>query len=62
MKVSTILATKGNKLVTIAPEQSIREAVALLARHNIGALIVLNKAGAMACKHQMPFFACHKTI
>lgn len=48
MKVSTILATKGNKLITIAPEQSIREAVALLAQHNIGALIVLDKAGALA--------------
>ena len=48
MKVSTILATKGNKLITIAPEQSIREAVALLAQHNIGALIVLNEAGALA--------------
>jgi len=47
MKVSTILATKGHKLVTIAPEQSIREAVALLAQHNIGALIVLDKAGAL---------------
>jgi CBS domain-containing protein len=48
MKVSTILATKGNKLITIAPEQSIREAVALLAQHNIGALIVLDQAGALA--------------
>ncbi len=48
MKVSTILATKGNKLITIAPEQSIREAVAVLAQHNIGALIVLDNAGALA--------------
>ena len=43
MKVSTILATKGNKLITIAPEQPIHEAVALLAQHNIGALIVLGE-------------------
>jgi CBS domain-containing protein len=48
MKVSTILATKGNKLITIAPEQPIHEAVALLAQHNIGALIVLDEAGALA--------------
>lgn len=48
MKVSTILATKGNKLVTIAPEQPIHEAVALLDQHNIGALIVLDEAGTLA--------------
>ncbi len=48
MKVSTILATKGNKLITIAPEQSIREAIAMLAQHNIGALVVLDKAGKLA--------------
>lgn len=48
MKVSTILATKGNKLVTIAPEQPIHEAVALLDQHNIGALIVLDEAGILA--------------
>lgn len=48
MKVSTILATKGNKLITIAPEQSIQEAVTLLTRHNIGAIVVLNASGALA--------------
>jgi CBS domain-containing protein len=48
MKVSTILATKGNKLITIVPEQSIREAVALFAQHNIGAVVVLNNAGGLA--------------
>ncbi|MCB9006763.1 MAG: CBS domain-containing protein [Ardenticatenaceae bacterium] len=48
MKVSTILATKGNKLITIAPEQPIQEAVALLDRHNIGAIVVLNASGALA--------------
>lgn len=48
MKVSTILSTKGNKLITIAPEQSVKEAVALLAKHNIGVLVVLNAAGTLA--------------
>ncbi len=48
MKVSTILATKGNKLITIAPEQSVREAVSLFAQHNIGAVVVLNKVGTIA--------------
>ncbi len=48
MKVSTILATKGHKLITIVPEQSVNEAVTLLAKHNIGAIIVLNEAGQLA--------------
>lgn len=47
MKVSTILAKKGNKLITIAPEQSVKEAVALFAQHNIGAVVVLDAADAL---------------
>ena len=47
MKVSTILATKGNKLVTIAPEQPVKEVVALLTQHNIGAIVVLDEADAL---------------
>jgi len=47
MKVSTILATKGNKLISVAPNSSVREALSLLAQHNIGALVVLNDAGAL---------------
>ncbi len=45
MDISSILATKGDTLVTVRPEQSAREALALLARHNIGALIVVDGAG-----------------
>jgi CBS domain-containing protein len=48
MKVSTILATKGNKIVTITPEQPVREAVSLFVQHNIGAVVVLNDAGTIA--------------
>ena len=48
MKVSTILATKGNKLITIAPERPVREAVALLTQHNIGAVVALNENGTIA--------------
>ena len=40
MTIASILATKGNKVVTIRPEQSIREALRVLAEHNIGALVV----------------------
>jgi CBS domain-containing protein len=45
MNITNILATKGDTAVTIRPEQSIREALALLARHNIGALIAVDEAG-----------------
>jgi CBS domain-containing protein len=41
MDIATILAKKGDGTVTIGPGQSIREALGLLARHNIGALIVV---------------------
>lgn len=45
MKVESILATKGMNVVTVRPEQSIKEAVALLVHHNIGALVVVESAG-----------------
>ena len=48
MDIASILATKGDTAVTIRPEQNVREALALLARHNIGALIVVDPAGAPA--------------
>ena len=41
MKVSAILATKGINVITVRPEQSLREAIALLSMHNIGALVVV---------------------
>jgi CBS domain-containing protein len=44
MKVQTILAKKGTNVVTIRPEQSVKEAARLLAEHNIGALVVVNEA------------------
>jgi CBS domain-containing protein len=45
MNVARILATKGSKVITIRPEQTIREAIALLSQHNIGALIAMDEAG-----------------
>ncbi len=45
MKVSSILATKGTNVITIRPEQTVKEAVALLVERNIGALVVVNEAG-----------------
>lgn len=41
MKVKRILATKSGSVITIRPDQPIRDAVALLAQHNIGALVVV---------------------
>jgi CBS domain-containing protein len=48
MNIASILATKGGDLITVRPEQSVREALALLASHNIGALIVVDSAGRPA--------------
>ncbi len=45
MKISSVLATKGMKVVTIRPQQSLRDAALSLAQHNIGALVVVNEAG-----------------
>jgi CBS domain-containing protein len=44
MNIASILATKGDKVVTIRAEQSIREALGELAQHNIGALVVVDAA------------------
>ncbi len=44
MNIKRILATKGVNVVTIRPDQSIREAIALLAQYNIGALVVVDEA------------------
>ena len=41
MNIANILARKGSMAVTVLPEQSIREALALLALHNIGALVAV---------------------
>jgi CBS domain-containing protein len=45
MNVARILATKGMNVITIRPEQSVREAIALLVEHNIGVLVTVSEAG-----------------
>lgn len=45
MNIASLLATKSRPPITIRPEQSVREAVALLAEHNIGVLIVVSETG-----------------
>ncbi len=47
-KIKNILATKGTNVITIRPEQSLKEAVATLTKHNIGALVVVDAAGRLA--------------
>jgi CBS domain-containing protein len=47
MNIASLLASKGVKVVTIGPHESIRGAVSLLAQHNIGALVVVEGQGAL---------------
>jgi CBS domain-containing protein len=44
MNVQRILDTKGSGVIMIRLGQSIREAITLLVKHNIGALVVVDKA------------------
>jgi CBS domain-containing protein len=46
MKIQQILARKGMNVITIRPEQPVREAVSLLVKHQIGALIVMDDPGS----------------
>ena len=43
MQVSEILKVKGNALFTIAPEGKLTEAVSVMAKHNMGSLVVIEK-------------------
>src|SRR5258708_7795776 len=47
MTIATILARKGVKVVTIRAEQTLREALAMLAEHSIGAVLVVDASGAL---------------
>jgi CBS domain-containing protein len=40
MKISTILADKGTNVVTVTPDHSVKDLLALLSLHKIGALVV----------------------
>ena len=40
MQLSTIIAAKGVSVVTIQPDATVADLVAMLAEHNIGALVV----------------------
>lgn len=40
MRISDILRNKGNTVVTVTPDDSVRHLLAMLAEHNVGALVV----------------------
>jgi CBS domain-containing protein len=42
MNIAHVLARKGVKVITISPEHTVRQALAILAEHNIGALVVVD--------------------
>ena len=42
MKMQSVLAAKGRRIVTVTPQTPIGDALKLLAEHNIGALIVVD--------------------
>ncbi len=48
MRVSDVLAHKGHDVVTVRPEATCRELLALLALHNIGAVVVSSDGIAVA--------------
>ena len=47
MNVKSILAVKGKGVVTIKPDQTIREAILTMEHHNIGSLVVVDETGQM---------------
>ncbi len=44
MKIENILAKKGTKVFTIHPDKLLNDAITLLVKHNIGALVVVDDA------------------
>lgn len=47
MKVKELLQAKGQKVITIGPQESLLEACKRLAEHNIGSLLVLAADGSI---------------
>ncbi len=47
MQISQLLRRKGPDVVTVAPTATVRDALDLLARHRIGALVVSSGDGAV---------------
>ena len=43
MKVSDILRVKGNTLFTLDPEARLNEAIRIMAEHDLGSLVIMNR-------------------
>ncbi|HZO63586.1 MAG: CBS domain-containing protein [Kribbellaceae bacterium] len=48
MKINDVLRGKGTDVVTISPDATVRELLALLAEHNVGALVVSSDGASVA--------------
>ncbi|MCB2174642.1 MAG: CBS domain-containing protein [Actinomycetales bacterium] len=48
MRIADVLARKGDTVVTIAPDRTVRELLALLAEHGIGAVVVSGDGATVA--------------
>ncbi len=46
MDISSIVASKSGRIITVRPEHSVRSAVELLIKHDIGALLVVDETDA----------------
>lgn len=46
MTIASILAKKGGDVFTVRPDQTIRQALSILAERNVGALVVVDGAGS----------------
>jgi CBS domain-containing protein len=47
MRISDVLRAKGDEVVTVGPDLTVRELVAVLAEHNIGAVVVATDASSL---------------
>lgn len=48
MSVAHILKQKGNAVITVEPSQTLQDVAGILAKHRIGAVIVVDPAGGLA--------------
>lgn len=48
MRIQDVMRSKGGSVVTAPPDTTVRELVALLAEHNIGAVVVMGEESQIA--------------
>ena len=66
MNIASILAKKGGQVFTVGPAHTIRDALSLLAEHNVGALLVVDGAnhpvGMLSERDVVRRLARHDTV